>query len=74
MKMGHIVILSMHHPYETTTQHGHVGNRPSPIDDSRALQMTTGPCRAGLQRRPSTIESGGLEGGGVESGLLKMGI
>lgn len=25
-----------------------------------------------MQRRPSVIESGGLEGGGVESGLLKM--
>ena len=27
-----------------------------------------------LQRRLSAIEPGGLEGGGVESGLLKMGI
>ena len=27
-----------------------------------------------LQRRPSTIEPGGLEGEGFESGLLKMGI
>jgi len=27
-----------------------------------------------LQRRPSTIELGGLEGEGFESGLLKMGI
>ena len=27
-----------------------------------------------LQRRPLMIESGGLEGEGFESGLLKMGI
>jgi len=32
-------------------------------------------CRAVLQRRPLIIEPGGVRrGGGVESGILKMGI
>ena len=36
--------------------------------------MSHPPFRSMLQRRPSVIEPGGLEGEGIESGLLKIGI
>jgi len=48
-------------------------NFDSPVVYARGCRHSTR-VLAVLQRRPSIIQPGGLEGEGFESGLLKMGI